>query len=149
MDKVMALLFAVLTNGIPDARGNNVRSWWASGLNPPPPKRSQSTPLVMDEEALNQRRFQKCISLLKTKGLLTNPKYEELINSGTLGFLTQSSIQLRVLANAHAHSLLVNIPIFRNTLNTVKEANDDLCTDADFSCISGLLDFAEASNIQM
>lgn len=154
MDKIMALLFTLLTGGTADERGNNVRSWWVSGLNPPSPKttskQKKATPVAsMDEETLNQRRLEQCIALLKAKGLATNREYAELIDSGALGFLTQSVIQLRSWANDHAHKIPADVPSFRDTLSKVKEANDSLCSDEDFACIHGLLDFMEASNMQM
>lgn len=98
----------------------------------------------MDEATLNQLRFKSCVALLSSKGLASKPEYKNLIDSGSLAFLTQINIKIRQQANQHAHSILPDISQFRQALTKAKEISSHLCSPSDFTSVNGLVDFVEA-----
>lgn len=142
MGRVIAILYEVLTGKPADARLFLVKSWWTKSLNPP----ANSKKPPMDRAALDEYRPNQAIALLYSAGLASKPAYQQLINSGTLRFLTQSCILLRNQANAHAHEIM-DVKEFRAALDEVKSQFANLCSDEDLPCIHGLANFVEATQV--
>lgn len=97
----------------------------------------------MDQKGLDEYRFNQAVGALFSAGLASKPVYQQLINSGTLRFFTQSYILLRDQANVHAHELM-DVKEFRKALEEVKSQYENLCSADDFSHIHGLVNFVEA-----
>lgn len=142
-------MFVAATGLVPDKHLHNVKNWVATSLNPitykkpPVPDIRTREQQAADRAILDDQRFKVCLGLLSSKDTLL-PEYQELIQSGTLRFLTQSCIDLRNQANINAHEL-VNISDLRWSLNKAKVDNivKNICSDSDLSGIEGAMKFVE------
>ena len=129
-----------------DDRARNVKSWWANVLNPGSSDKkdgsdTQPKGKPMNKDKLNDYRYQTCLAFIEAKNLASEPKYQNLIDSGTLRYLCQTTIELRQQANHHAHEIDINISDFREVLHTTKATRSDLCTASEFVSINGIVDF--------
>ncbi len=90
----------------------------------------------MDKDTLNNYRFENCLAFIKAKD--SKAEYQNLINSGTLRYLCQTTIELRQLANHHAHEIDMDMRDFREVLHAAISA-----TPANLSplMINGIVEF--------
>lgn len=95
----------------------------------------------MDEAAINAHRFKTLHRFLIAKGLMSDPRYVTLVNSGTLKYLCQTNIDIRKQANEHAHE--VNVAGLRSVLlrATTTPGHSNVCTAGDMVCINGAIEF--------
>ncbi|KJA14591.1 hypothetical protein HYPSUDRAFT_59300 [Hypholoma sublateritium FD-334 SS-4] len=149
IDEAIRFLFEALTGKKADDRHRNVKSWWSSVLNPSN-SRHFNPQAQYSPQQLDDIRFQMCLTLLSDseRNFKANATYKNLVNSGTLKYLTQSSIPLRNEGNFHAHELL-DASGFRKSLAKAKSDNiiESICTESDYSSLEGLINFVEASQI--
>ncbi|KJA13221.1 hypothetical protein HYPSUDRAFT_485376 [Hypholoma sublateritium FD-334 SS-4] len=138
VDKIRVILHNIFTGEPATERGGNVKNWWAHAINPSP-----SESASMTKEAVDEHRYRKCLALLADKKLESQPLYHKLVQSGSLRFLSQASINLRNQANTHAHEVGSDMTSFRKALLKTKSMHNHLCTAADFVCINGIVDFLE------
>ena len=158
LDAVIALLYTVVTGRKPDDRGNDAKRWWAKSLNPSGYLAQNpgvynldpNQPLhLQDEAVVNVMRYDACLAMLQGKGLMKRPEYLKLFKSGTLKFLSQSTIDLREQANVDAHEIKAGgMPAFKKVLLEASSIRDDLCSEKDFPCIINLIEFVEAVSKQ-
>lgn len=149
IDEAIKFLFEALTGRTADDRHRNVKNWWLSALNP-----SNSQNFNPETQYTSQQidaiRFQMCLTLLSNsdKDFKSNATYKNLVNTGTLRYLTQTSIPLRNQGNFHAHELL-DASGFRKSLAKAKSDNiiESICTANDYSSLEGLINFVEANQI--
>ena len=145
MDKIHNFLYEALTELETDDRARNVKSWWANFLNPGPDSYEYDPETherkAMDKDVLNNYRFQNCLAFIEAKSLNLKSEYQQLITSGTLRYLCQTTIELRQLANHHAHEIDIELSDFREVLHMTKATRSDLCNASEFVSINGIVEF--------
>lgn len=112
---------------------------------PPLPDNRSQEKQKADQAQLDQGRFQKCFLLLTAKGFTSLPEYQNLIQSGTLHFLTQSSIELRNDANMDAHEL-IGMSDLRQYIDKARADNviNKVCSVKDLTGIEGVMNFLDS-----
>ncbi|KJA13034.1 hypothetical protein HYPSUDRAFT_60108 [Hypholoma sublateritium FD-334 SS-4] len=134
LDKIRAALFEDVT-GIPAEECNrNVNAWWSHALDPSAKKK-----VYMDEAAIDEHRFKTLHHLLVKKGLMSDPRYIALVNTGTLRYLSQTNIDIRKQANRHAHE--VNVAGLHSVLLRATTTQSNVCSEGDMICINSAIDF--------
>lgn len=139
MDVVIAILYEAVNGTPPDAKHIQAKKWWARLLDPISSREEQKnkTPAEIDD-----LRFDLCHQLLVSHGLDLQSPYEELIDSGTLRYITQTDVGLRSQANSAAHSEL-DIPELKRTLSRAKMAAEQVCTEEEYRNIDSMISFVE------
>ena len=145
MDRIHTFIYEALTGIEPDDRLHNIKSWWANFINPSAAQ-YEYDPVThqrkaMDKDVLNGYRFQNCLAFIEAKSLNLKSEYQQLITSGTLRYLWQTTIELRQLANHHAHEIDIKLSDFREVLHMTKATRSDLCNASEFVSINGIVEF--------
>ncbi|KJA20600.1 hypothetical protein HYPSUDRAFT_203584 [Hypholoma sublateritium FD-334 SS-4] len=148
IDRGLGIIYEAVTGLKPDKSHHQVKRWIAVSLNP---SSYRSLAILTDSERahLDSTRYQACCRLLAQRSKISLPEYVQLIRSGTLRFLTQSSINLRNHANENAHELVEpQIANLRQCLDRAKKDNviDTICSSEDLSGIEGTMAFIESSH---
>ena len=134
LDKIRAALYEDVTGIEAEERNHNVNTWWTHALDPSAKKK-----VLMDEAAIDTHRFKTLRRFLVKKGLMLDPRYTTLVDSGTLKYLCQTNIDIRKQANEHAHE--VNVNGLRSVLLRATTTHSNVCTAGDMVCINGAIDF--------
>lgn len=139
IDEAIKFLYEALTGLKADDRHYAVKEWWYTTFD------SCGQGKNLNEAAINDLRHKECLKLLRSKGFSKLPIYQNLIRTGTLKYLTQTSIELRRKANWHAHEL-VDMSEFRESIKKAKDdmVIDDICSPDDLPSIMGMIDFVES-----
>ena len=145
MDRIHTFIYKALTGIEPDDRLHNVKFWWANFINPSAAQ-YEYDPVThqrkaMDKDVLNGYRFQNCLAFITAKQLALKTEYKNLINSGALEYLCQTTIELRQLANHHAHEIDIDMCDFREVLHMTKATRSDLCNASEFVSIDSIVEF--------
>ncbi|KJA14079.1 hypothetical protein HYPSUDRAFT_59574 [Hypholoma sublateritium FD-334 SS-4] len=147
IDRGLGIIYEAATGLKPDKKQHHVKKWVAITLNPPGFK-GLATLTDSQRTALDLGRYKACCKLLTQGGKMLSPAYIALIQSNTLRFLMQSSIDLRNHANENAHELAQSqISDLRQCLDRAKKDNiiDTICSSSDLSGIEGTMAFIESS----
>lgn len=136
LDKIRAALYKDVMGNAPEKRNRNVNTWWAHALDP-----SAKRKRFMDQAAIDKHRFKAFSRMLSVKGLMSDQRYITLVDSGTLEFLCQTTIDIRKQANDHAHQ--VNVDGLRSVLlqATTTAGHTNICSEGDMASINGAIDF--------
>lgn len=147
IDEGIKFLYEALTGRKANSQHRNVKAWWSSALNPSHSKNFDPN-VQLTVKQTDDIRFKMCLDLLSDPKFQTDPTYKALVRSGTLQYLTQTSIKLRDEGNFHAHELR-EVSSFRTALEKAKtdEIIDSICTVEDYSRLQGLINFVEAMQL--